>query len=61
MPPPTTSPDDRARHGRARRKRLSRSAAEAPPQYELRPDPVAVPAARDVDRVLEPLPMRYGP
>ncbi|MET9610645.1 DUF2252 domain-containing protein [Streptomyces sp. NPDC006512] len=57
---PPSSPDDRARSGRARRKRLPRSEHAATPPQDGRPDPVAVLAAQGVGRVPELLPLRYA-
>ncbi|MEU9029464.1 DUF2252 domain-containing protein [Streptomyces sp. NPDC048383] len=57
-PPP--SPEERARSGRARRKRLPRSEHAATPPPDSRPDPVALLAAQGADRLPELLPLRYS-
>ncbi|MEU8774261.1 DUF2252 domain-containing protein [Streptomyces sp. NPDC048606] len=54
------SPEERARRGRARRKRLPRSGHALTPPLEERPDPVAVLAAQAVDRLPDLVPLRYA-
>lgn len=53
------SPDERARHGRARRKRLPRSAHARTPRPDERADPLSVLAAQGAGRLPELLPLRY--
>ncbi|MFE3179394.1 DUF2252 domain-containing protein [Streptomyces violascens] len=57
---PPTSPEERARHGRAARKRLSRSAHGRWIPGADRPDPLAVLAEQARTRVPELVPIRYG-
>lgn len=55
-----TTPEERARAGKAARKRASRSSHAAWIPSADRPDPVAVLERQGVDRVQELLPIRYG-
>ncbi|MFF3975481.1 DUF2252 domain-containing protein [Streptomyces sp. NPDC001828] len=57
---PAGSPDERARHGRAARKRLSRSAHGRWIPGADRPDPLAVLAGQARTRVPALVPVRYG-
>ncbi|MEV7728533.1 DUF2252 domain-containing protein [Streptomyces sp. NPDC087917] len=56
---PPASPDERARNGRALRRRLPRRTHAEVPGAQGRADPVAVLAAQGLDRVPELLPLRY--
>ncbi|RCH70335.1 DUF2252 domain-containing protein [Streptomyces sp. SDr-06] len=59
-PSPATSPDERARHGRAARKRLSRSAHGRWIPGADRPDPLTVLGEQARTWVPELVPIRYG-